>query len=104
MSYAIYVGASLTADGCAYLAGYGDEPSSHWLELAPRAEHPADATIEVGVTEASLMPGVRTAIPQAPVTARHLRVDVTGRLVGEQQLGLPDHCAGDRGALLFTAR
>src|SRR3954452_15636664 len=38
-------------------------------------EHPTDATIEVGVTAASLMPGVRTAIPQAPVTARHLRVD-----------------------------
>ena len=75
MSYAIYVGANLTDDGCAYLAGYGDEPSSHWLELAPRMEHPTDATIEVGVTAASLMPGVRTAIPQAPVTARHLRVD-----------------------------
>ena len=75
MSYAIYVGANLTDDGCAYLAGYGDEPSSHWLELAPRMEHPADATIEVGVTAASLMPGVRTAMPQAPVTARHLRVD-----------------------------
>ena len=75
MSYAIYVGANLTDDGCAYLAGYGDEPSSHWLELAPRAEHPADATIEVGVTEASLMPGVRIEIPQAAVTSRHLRVD-----------------------------
>jgi len=75
VSYAIYVGATLTEDGCAYLAGYGDEPSSHWLELAPRMEHPADATIEVGVTAASLMPGVRTAMPQAPVTARHLRVD-----------------------------
>jgi dipeptidase len=75
MSYAIYVGRELTADGCAYLAGYGDEPSSHWLTLAPRAEHPADAEIEVGVTGESAMPGVRTRIPQAPVTARHLRVD-----------------------------
>jgi dipeptidase len=75
VSYAIYVGSNLTDDGCAYLAGYGDEPSSHWLELASRMEHPADAIIEVGVTAASLMPGVRTPIPQAPVTARHLRVD-----------------------------
>jgi hypothetical protein len=75
MSYAIYVGANLTDDGCAYLAGYGDEPSSHWLELAPRAQHPAGATIEVGVTEAALMPGVRTTIPQAPETARSLRVE-----------------------------
>lgn len=75
MSYAIYVGADLTRDGCAYLAGYGDEPSSHWLELAERAEHPAGAVVEVGATPASLVPGVRSTIPQAPVTARHLRVD-----------------------------
>jgi dipeptidase len=75
VSYAIYVGANLSRDGCAYLAGYGDEPSSHWLEIAPRAEHPAGTEIEVGVTEASAMPGVRTTIPQAPVTARHLRVN-----------------------------
>lgn len=75
MSYAVYVGAGLTGDGCAYLAGYGDEPSSHWLELVPRTEHPAGSKIEVGVTPHSLMPGVRSMIPQVPVTARHLRVD-----------------------------
>ena len=75
MSYAVYVGADLTSDGCAYLAGYGDEPSSHWLELAPRAEHPPGSEIEVGVRPQSSMPGVRSTIPQAPVTARHLRVD-----------------------------
>jgi hypothetical protein len=74
MSYAIYVGRNRTADGCAYLAGYGDEPSSHWLELAPRAEHAADATIEVGVGPEAAMPGVRTSIPQVPSTARNLRV------------------------------
>lgn len=75
VSYAIYVGRDLTADGCAYLAGYGDEPSSHWLTLAPRAEHPPGAGVEVGVTSESAMPGMRTRIPQASVTARHLRVD-----------------------------
>src|SRR5260221_1641075 len=75
VSYAIYVGANLSRAGCGYVAGYGDEPSSHWLELSPRAEHPAGEEIEVGVTAASAMPGVRTTIPQAPVTARHLRVD-----------------------------
>lgn len=75
MSYAVYVGASLTRDGCAYLAGYGDEPSSHWLELAPRQEHPVGAQIEVGVTPESAMPGIRSMIPQASTTARHLRVD-----------------------------
>ena len=74
MSYAVYVGRDLTADGCAYLAGYGDEPSSHWLEIVPRAEHPAGSEIEVGVTPESLMPGVRSTIPQTPVTARHMRV------------------------------
>jgi hypothetical protein len=56
VSYAVYVGAGLTSDGCAYLAGYGDEPSSHWLELVPRTEHPAGSKIEVGVTPHSLMP------------------------------------------------
>ena len=36
--------------------------------------------------------------------ARHLRVDVAGRLVGEQQLGLADHGARDGRALLLAAR
>jgi hypothetical protein len=75
VSYAVYIGADLTRDGCAYLAGYGDEPSSHWLVLAPREEHPAGAEIEVGVTPESAMPGIRTTIPQASTTSRHLRVD-----------------------------
>ena len=35
MSYGIYVGRDLTLDGNAWLAGYGDEPSSHWLEITP---------------------------------------------------------------------
>ena len=34
-SYGIYVGKNLTADGSVFLAGYGDEPSSHWLEIVP---------------------------------------------------------------------
>jgi dipeptidase len=75
VSYAVYIGAELTRDGCAYLAGYGDEPSSHWLVLAPREEHPPGSEIEVGVTPQSAMPGIRAKIPQASVTARHLRVD-----------------------------
>jgi dipeptidase len=69
------VGAHLTRDGCAYLAGYGDEPSSHWLELAERQEHPPGAEIEVGVTPQSAMPGRRSRIPQTSTTARNLRVD-----------------------------
>jgi hypothetical protein len=34
----------------------------------------------------------------------HLRIDVAGRLVGDQQLGPVDHRAGDRDALLLPAR
>jgi dipeptidase len=74
VSYAIYVGRDRTTGGVGYLAGYGDEPSSHWLEVVPRGEHAPDATIEVGVTSAADLPGIRTRIPQAPSTARHVRV------------------------------
>lgn len=74
MSYAIYVGKNLTESGLAYLAGYGDEPSSHWLELVPEAEHPPGAAMTVGTTAAADMPGRLSEIPQAAHTARHLRV------------------------------
>ena len=47
MIYCIYVGKNLTAEGCAYLAGYGDEPSNHWLEVVPRQQHAAGAEIMV---------------------------------------------------------
>ena len=40
MSYGLYIGKNLTSDGHAWLAGYGDEPSSHWLEIIPRKKHP----------------------------------------------------------------
>lgn len=83
MSYAIFVGRNRSADGCAYLAGYGDEPSSHFLELVPRAEHAPGAQIDVGVTPSAAMPGIRTTIPQVPVTARHLRVSYS------HYLGIP---------------
>ncbi|QYX56313.1 C69 family dipeptidase [Roseovarius sp. SCSIO 43702] len=74
MSYGIYIGRNHTADGIPYLAGYGDEPSSHWLEIMPRASHEDGATITVGVTPQADMPGRLTEIPQAPVTARNMRV------------------------------
>ncbi len=74
MSYAIYIGKNHSRTGHAWLGGYGDEPSSHWLEIVPRASHPAGATIEVGVGPDADMPGVRTSIPQVPQTARHMRV------------------------------
>jgi dipeptidase len=74
LSYAIYIGRTRTADGRAYLAGYGDEPSSHWLELVPDRTHDAGATVTVGVTPAAEMPGRLSEIPQVERTARHLRV------------------------------
>ena len=39
MSYGIYIGNEYTESGDAYLAGYGDEPSSHWLEIFPRKNY-----------------------------------------------------------------
>jgi dipeptidase len=73
MSYAIYIGKNHSAEGIAYLGGYGDEPSSHWLELVPRCEHAPDATITVGVTPQADLPGVLSQIPQITETARHIR-------------------------------
>lgn len=74
VSYAVFVGKNRTASGHGFLAGYGDEPSSHWLEIIPRGNHGPGAKIEVGVTADAVMPGVRSHIPQVAETARHLRV------------------------------
>lgn len=74
MSYGIYIGRNLTADGIGYLAGYGDEPSSHWLEINPRRAHPDGSTVTVGVTPRADMPGRLSEIPQAPETLRNMRV------------------------------
>lgn len=74
MSYALYVGKNLTADGHAWLAGYGDEPSSHWLEIVPRTRHKKGESIRVGVTAEADLPGRLTDIPQVSETCRHIRV------------------------------
>jgi hypothetical protein len=74
MSYGVYIGKNHSASGHAWLAGYGDEPSSHWLEVEPRRSHPADATVMVGVDATAELPGRRTPIAQVAQTARHLRV------------------------------
>ena len=74
MSYGIYIGRNHTADGHAWLAGYGDEPSSHWLEVVPGTTHAPGATVEVGVSPDSDLPGRRSTIPQVAETYRHLRV------------------------------
>lgn len=74
MSYGLYIGKNHSATGHAWLAGYGDEPSSHWLDLVPRRDHPPGATVSVGVTPEAALPGRRTTIPQVAQTARHLCV------------------------------
>ena len=74
MSYGIYIGKSLTADGVAYLGGYGDEPSSHWLEVLKPEAHQSGTLIKVGVTPDADMPGLITEIPQVTETAGHIRV------------------------------
>lgn len=74
-SYAIYVGKNLTADGSVMLGGTGDEPSSHWLEIIPRAHHAAGDTIKVGVDKDAIYPGEFIQIPQVPVTAKYITMN-----------------------------
>lgn len=74
MSYGVYIGKHHAASGHAWLAGYGDEPSSHWLEVVPQRSHPVGAKVMVGVDASAELPGRRTPIAQVAQTARHLRV------------------------------
>lgn len=74
-SVAVYVGKNLTKDGSVLLAGYGDEPSSHWLVIVPRKQHPAGTMITVGGTAASRLPGQLMQIPQAAQTHRYISMD-----------------------------
>jgi dipeptidase len=74
MSYGIYIGKNHASAGHAWLGGYGDEPSSHWLEVVPAKTHPAGAMIDIGVGADADMPGVRGQIPQINETFAHIRV------------------------------
>lgn len=74
-SYCVYVGKNLTADGSVFLGGYGDEPSSHWLEIVPGRQHPEGTTIFVGATKEARFPGRLIEIPQSPATFRHLTMN-----------------------------
>src|SRR5688572_33436634 len=74
-SYAIYVGRNLTADGSVFLAGYGDEPSSHWLEIVPPREHPIGSEMVVGVDHRANFPGELFRIPQAPATFGYITMN-----------------------------
>ena len=74
-SVSIFVGRDLTADGSVLLAGFGDEPSSHWLRIEPAREHPADALVEVGATAEADIPGERSLIPQVARTHGYIATE-----------------------------
>ena len=64
MNYGLYIGKNVSQTGHAWIGGYGDEPSSHWLEVEPHRQHVSDATITVGVTSETDLPGVLSEISQ----------------------------------------
>mgnify|MGYP002623823678 FL=1 len=74
-SVAVYVGKNHTSDGSVLLAGFGDEPSSHWLRIAPRRQHEAGSTLSVGSTAESAFPGRLIEIPQAAETYKYISMD-----------------------------
>ena len=76
-SYAYYVGKGLTEDGTVMLGGTGEEVSSHWLEIVPAKDHPAGATITVGVTADAVIPGELIEIPQVAHTFRYMQMAYT---------------------------
>ncbi len=106
-SVAVYVGKNLTADGSALLAGYGDEPSSHWLSIVPAGDHPAGATVTVGATAAADLPGELIEIPQAAHTFRHISMDYSyfeGLPAPLTNGGLNEHGLAVRDVALYSRR
>lgn len=74
-SFGIYVGKNRTADGSVFLGGYGDEPSSHWLEIVPSRQHAKGAKIQVGATSEARYPGELIEIPQVSHTAKYITMN-----------------------------
>ncbi|KAF2705862.1 hypothetical protein K504DRAFT_459949 [Pleomassaria siparia CBS 279.74] len=74
-SHAFYVGKNLTADGSVILGGTGEEVSSHWLQIFPAANHTANETITVGVTQDAVIPGELIQIPQVAHTFRYISME-----------------------------
>ncbi|MFB4165734.1 S-layer homology domain-containing protein [Alteribacillus sp. JSM 102045] len=71
-SIGFYIGKERTEDGSTILAGFGHEPSSHWIDIVPAQEHEEGATIEVGATEEARLPGELTEIPQVKETSKYI--------------------------------
>ena len=108
-SYGFYVGKDLTESGGVLIGGTGEEVSSHWLEIVPRATHEAGETVSVGVTEAATLPGELIDIPQVPETFRYLSMfysdyegfpaPLTNGGVNEHQVAVRDIWATTRNEL-----
>ena len=111
-SLAVYVGKNLTGDGSVLLAGFGDEPSSHWLSIVPRRQFPAGATVFVGATETggyggAALPGELIAIPQVRETFRYISMDYSYFAGFPPPLtngGMNEHGLGVRDVALFSRR
>lgn len=109
-SYAFYVGSELTADGSVLLGGTGEEPSSHWLQIAPRGQHGANALITVGATERADLPARLSTIPQVAETARYITMNyssyagfpapITNGGLNEHQVAVRDVWAPSRDELV----
>jgi hypothetical protein len=109
-SYAFYVGKNLTETGGVVVGGTGEEVSSHWLEIVPARDHPADATVQVGVTAEASLPGELIEIPQVPRTYRYLSMSysdfagfpapLTNGGVNEYQVAVRDVWAPSRSELV----
>ncbi|KAF2017948.1 hypothetical protein BU24DRAFT_420987 [Aaosphaeria arxii CBS 175.79] len=109
-SYGFYVGKNLTEDGSVMLGGTGEEVSSHWLQIFPAKDYPANATLEVGVTEAATMPGKRMNISQVRHTFRYLSMEysdyegfpapLTNGGVNERGVAVRDIWADNRAELI----
>lgn len=106
-SVSIYVGKNLTQDGSVLLAGYGDEPSSHWLSIVPARDHAAGSTVVVGATASAVLPGELTVIPQASRTHRYLSMDYSyfeGLPAPLTNGGLNEHGLAVRDVALYSRK
>ena len=71
MSVSIYVGKDLTEYGNCFLAGYGDEPSSHYFFYGEGGETDKDF-VEAGLNSEAKFPGKRIKVDQVDSTYRYI--------------------------------
>mgnify|MGYP006271424931 CR=1 FL=1 len=111
-SVAVYVGKGLTRDGSVILAGFGDEPSSHWLVIEPRRNHPAGATVRVGADASGGyggigLPGELIGIPQVAQTFAYISMNYShfaGFPAPLTNGGMNEHGVAVRDVALFSRR